>query len=137
MIDRKPNTPPEIPESLRGPAPEIRGPLSDARRRQLERDQRHTTKRGVNNELWQQLVRMGVIGSNFAFTVLGGALIGMGIDWLAGTGPVFLLVFAGVGLISGGWGFIRQASAMTKPKPKNLRPGPTPGTPGAQDDKPE
>ncbi len=137
MTDPKPRPSHEIPESLRGPAPEIRGPLSDARRRQLERDQRQTAQRGVNNELWQQLVRMAIIGSNFAFTVLGGALIGIGIDWLAGTGPLFLLVFAGVGLISGGWGFIRQASAMTKPKPKNLRPGPTPGTPRAQDDKPE
>ncbi|TVQ61684.1 MAG: AtpZ/AtpI family protein [Phycisphaerales bacterium] len=116
MTDPKPRTPPEIPESLRGPAPEIRGPLSDALRRRLERDRRQAAARGVDNALWQQLMSLAVVGSNFAFSVLGGALIGFGIDWLAGTGPLFLLIFAGVGLISGGWGFIRQANAMTKPK---------------------
>jgi len=106
----RPKGVPEMPEVLRGPGPTIRGPHSDRKRK----EDAAARSRGLGRDagLWQQLAPMFVVGTNFAFTVLGGALLGFGVDWLAGTGPTFLLVFAGVGLLSGTWGFVRQAKAM-------------------------
>ena len=53
--------------------------------------------------------RMGAwaIGVDFAWTVVGGVLLGLGIDWIFGTSPVFLLVCMVAGLIGAFTVFIR------------------------------
>jgi F0F1-type ATP synthase assembly protein I len=53
--------------------------------------------------------RMGAwaIGMDFAWTVVGAVLAGLGLDWLLKTGPTFLLIFMVAGLIGGFTMFLR------------------------------
>ncbi|MBX3363200.1 MAG: AtpZ/AtpI family protein [Phycisphaeraceae bacterium] len=54
------------------------------------------------------------IGLNFAYFVIGAVVLGLVIDLIAGTAPLWMLIMAGVGLISGGWRFIREAKAVNR-----------------------
>lgn len=47
------------------------------------------------------------IGVDFAWTVVGGVLIGVGLDWVFGTSPILLLIFMVGGLIGGFTVFVR------------------------------
>jgi len=49
---------------------------------------------------------------NFAYGVVGSLLLGLLIDWLAGTTPIWTLVLLGAGLIGGGYVFVREALTM-------------------------
>lgn len=71
--------------------------------------------------------RMGAwaIGADFAWTVIGGVLVGLGLDWLFGTSPIFLLIFMIGGLIGGFAIFLRaglKGSRAYKPPPEGKAP---------------
>ena len=51
-------------------------------------------------------------GSEFVSAIVVGAAIGWGLDWLAGTKPLFLVVFFFIGVAAGVWNVIR----LTSPK---------------------
>lgn len=60
--------------------------------------------------------RLWALGAGVAFSVLGGVLIGFGADYVLGTSPIFLLVFAGVGLITSLRSLVKEAQKMNAPK---------------------
>ena len=47
--------------------------------------------------------------------ILAGVLIGLGLDWLFGTSPVFLIIGSIAGVTVGMISFIRQASRASLP----------------------
>lgn len=90
--------PPPIPEILRSkPANE---PVS--------KRQNAPAKRGTGAAMaWS-------IGLNFAYYVVGAAVLGLAIDYFAGTTPLWTLILLGIGLVGGGWRFIREASVANR-----------------------
>lgn len=48
------------------------------------------------------------------YGMIGMAAIGWGIDALAGTFPVWILIGAGLGLIGGGYRFVKESLAMNR-----------------------
>lgn len=60
------------------------------------------------------LMKMGGVSLNFAYSVAGLAALGWLVDYLAKTFPIGLLSGAGLGVIVGGWRFVREATAMNR-----------------------
>jgi hypothetical protein len=60
------------------------------------------------------------IGMGFVSMAAGGAILGFGVDYFAGTKPVGLLVGVVVGVVSGGW---RMVKAVSAPTPARRTPG--------------
>ena len=54
-------------------------------------------------------LRSATMGWTLVCEIIAGILLGMGVDWLAGTNRVFLIVGAIAGLIVGMTSFIRSA----------------------------
>jgi F0F1-type ATP synthase assembly protein I len=64
--------------------------------------------------------RMGgwAAGVDFAATAITCVLIGFGIDYFAGTSPLFLLIFLCVGVVGGFVAFVRTGMRLNRgPKP--------------------
>ena len=59
-------------------------------------------------------IRYSGIGLEFAAAVTGFTLIGYWIDKHYGTGPKGVLIGAGLGIIGGGYNFIRESLQATK-----------------------
>jgi len=76
----------------------------------------------VDAGMMNQLMRVAAIGTNVAFAVVAGALIGIGIDWLAGTKPWGLLIGAGFGVVGGLVTFIRESRKLMPPTPTTPTP---------------
>ena len=55
------------------------------------------------------------LSSEFISAILVGAVIGYGIDWLAGTQPWALIVFFLLGFVAGVKNVLRAAERMSKP----------------------
>lgn len=66
----------------------------------------------------QSIMRVGSVALGFGYGVIGCALIGWLIDWLAGTFPVWLLIMSGLGVIGGGYRFVKEALALVRTPPK-------------------
>lgn len=62
----------------------------------------------------KEAIRLWSLGLNFVGGVAGGLLIGYLIDRWQGTNPWGVLIGAGVGLVGGMWGIIREALKPTK-----------------------
>ncbi len=60
------------------------------------------------------LMRAWAIGLDFAGSVGGGALLGLLVDWLGGTGPWGLVGGLLVGLIVGAYRFVREGLAAQR-----------------------
>lgn len=54
------------------------------------------------------------MSSEFVAAILVGAGIGWSIDWLAGTGPLFLVIFTGLGFVAGVKNVLRATQKMGK-----------------------
>jgi F0F1-type ATP synthase assembly protein I len=103
-----PARPPEIPELLRHPAPKA-DPYVGSRFGNSNRGQADTMG---------QLGRVMAIGTNFAAIVGAGCLLGWLLDRWLKSSPTCLLIGLAVGLIGGGYGFVREArKAATGWKP--------------------
>jgi hypothetical protein len=103
--------PPEIPELLRQPTPKG-DPHVGLRFGNAGRGQPDTMG---------QLGRVMAIGTNFAAMVGGGCLLGWLLDRWLKTSPTLLLIGLAVGLIGGGYGFVREARRAAtgwKPPPR-------------------
>jgi len=81
----------------------------------------------VDDGTMNQLMRVASIGTNVAFAVIAGSLLGLGVDWLAGTRPWGLLVGAGVGVIGGLVTLIRESRKQFAPRPLERPPRPPSG----------
>lgn len=53
-------------------------------------------------------------GIDFAATAITSVLIGFGIDYAAGTSPLFLLIFLVLGIVGGFTAFIRTAMRLNR-----------------------
>jgi len=53
-------------------------------------------------------------GLDFAATAITCVLIGLGIDWLAGTSPWFLVVFLVIGIVGGFVAFVRTGLRLNR-----------------------
>jgi len=60
------------------------------------------------------LWRLSGIGFELAASILGAMLAGWLLDRWLGTGPMWMLIGAGVGIIGGGYNFIRSAMKMNR-----------------------
>jgi hypothetical protein len=101
-----PTDPPPIPPELREGAP-----LPEPTTVWTPRAERRRVAAGGS---FDPLLRIGAISLNFAYSAAGLALLGWGIDYLAGSFPVGLLVGAGLGVAAGAYQFVRQANAMNR-----------------------
>lgn len=54
------------------------------------------------------------VGLDFGYSVVGMVLLGLAIDYFAKTSPRALIICAVLGLIGGGYRFIREALAMNR-----------------------
>lgn len=54
------------------------------------------------------------VALNIVYGTLGFGAMGFAIDHFAGTGPLWLLIMLGVGLVVGTYRFIREALALNK-----------------------
>jgi len=63
----------------------------------------------------QSQMNAWAVAMNFAYGVVGSVLLGLLIDWLAGTLPLFTLILMLGGLIGAGYRFVKDALAMGKP----------------------
>lgn len=75
--------------------------------------------------------RMGgwAIGMDFAWTVVGGVVLGLSLDWAFNTSPIFLLIFMITGLVGGFAVFLRaglKASRNTTYRPPADEASPEP-----------
>ncbi len=68
------------------------------------------------DETLERLGRVSVIGTNFAFTVMGGALLGWLLDRWLGSSPVGIIVGAASGLLGGSVRFVSEARLLLKPR---------------------
>lgn len=68
------------------------------------------------DDTMQRLGRVSVIGTNFAFTVMSGALLGWLVDRWLGSSPAGIIVGAGVGLVGGSVRFVSEARRLLKPR---------------------
>lgn len=66
------------------------------------------------NSSMENLTKVSTIGTNFAFSVVGMGVIGFGLDYFARSSPKWLIGCLTVGLIGGGYRFIRDALAANK-----------------------
>jgi len=69
---------------------------------------------------WQRYAGMGV---EFAAALCGLTLVGYWVDRHYGTGNKGTLIGAGIGLLGGGYNFIREAMALSKATIESSRPG--------------
>lgn len=60
-------------------------------------------------------MRAWAVGLNVVYGMIGGGLLGLLIDWLAKTGPWFMLALGTLGLIAGTLRFIREARDLARP----------------------
>lgn len=100
--------PPPIPPELREGAP-----LPEPTTVWTPRAERARAGVGQGGAM-EGLVRMGAVSLNFVYSVAGLALLGWGIDYLAKSFPLWLLIGAGLGLGVGGYRFVREATAMNR-----------------------
>ena len=100
----------DLPETLRGPPPE---PTPDPHGLG-----KHAPKSSGDNDIgrgFDPLMKSLAIGMDFAYTVGGGALLGLLIDWLAKTYFTWTLVGALVGVAAGMLRFVREALRAVRP----------------------
>ena len=87
-----------------------------------------------NNEESSALWRASGMGAEFAAGIVGMGLLGWLIDRWLGSAPVGALVGAGMGILGGGYNFIRQAQIMNRrAAEKYRREHPSDGTSGHDD----
>ncbi|OAB63400.1 hypothetical protein AY599_18845 [Leptolyngbya valderiana BDU 20041] len=63
---------------------------------------------------WRQRMGGWSAGVDFAATAITCVLIGFGIDYVAGTSPLFLLIFLCVGVVGGFVAFIRTGLRLNR-----------------------
>lgn len=85
-----------------------------------------------NQEEMRRLWGIGGMGLELAGAIILLGLIGWAVDRKLGTAPWFALAGAVIGMVGGGYNFIRRARAMTKAgnNPRKTHSAPTP--PGAE-----
>lgn len=54
------------------------------------------------------------LGTEFAFSIIGGAAFGALLDWWLNSSPVALLIMLGAGFVGGGYNFLRRAVALNR-----------------------
>ena len=94
----------------------------EKRRRQLEADlaargQAGTTNRGQSEESRKGYKLAIKLSSEFVSAVIVGALLGLGIDWLAGTTPWAMVIFLMLGFVAGVMNVMRSTGAVKSPHP--------------------
>lgn len=104
--------PPPIPPELREDAPLPKQRVVWTPRAEAER------RAGGQGGAMEALVKVGAVSLNFAYAVAGLALLGWAIDYFAGTGPLWLLVGAGLGLVVGAYRFVVDARRLMGGKGK-------------------
>lgn len=77
-----------------------------------------------NQQEMRRLWGIGGMGLELAGSIVVLGFIGWAVDRWAGTSPVWTLVGAGIGLIGGGYNFLRRARAMSRAaaQPRQDRP---------------
>jgi F0F1-type ATP synthase assembly protein I len=60
------------------------------------------------------MMRVAGIVGEFSAAIIGGFVLGWLIDRWAGTSPRWTAILAGVGIVGGGYNFIRRAMALNK-----------------------
>ena len=74
-------------------------------------------------------------GLEVVYGLIGMGLVGFGIDYFAGTAPVWMLILGGVGLLWGFYRFIKDALAINSESSKSMRGlKPLPPEPGLKAD---
>lgn len=68
------------------------------------------SKSGDSSALW----KISGLGVELAGSIIGMVLLGWGLDHWLGTSPRWTLIGAGVGVLGGGYNFIRAALRMNK-----------------------
>ncbi|MCB9841457.1 MAG: AtpZ/AtpI family protein [Phycisphaeraceae bacterium] len=104
--------PPPIPPELREDAPLPQQKVVWTPRAEAQR--RASGQAGAMDAL----VKVGAVSLNFVYAVAGLALIGWVIDYFAGTGRLWLLIGAGLGLVAGAYRFVVDARRMLGGKGK-------------------
>lgn len=107
--------PPPIPPELREGAP-----LPEPVTVWTPRAERARVAAGGTGGSMEALIRMGAVSLNFVYSAAALTLLGWGVDYFAGTGPVGLLVGAGLGVVYGGYRFIREAGAMNRTQARSI-----------------
>lgn len=103
-----PPHPGPIPEVLRERPPEPQRPT-------------YTVNSGQNEELRSRLVRLYAIGTDFVLTALVCAGLGWAIDWFFRTSPWGLVGGIAIGVLLGGYRFIREGLAANRRAVDDLR----------------
>ena len=62
----------------------------------------------------KQQVTAWAVSMDFAYGVIGAVLVGLLVDFLAGTSPWGLIIGAVLGLIGAGYRFVKEALAMNR-----------------------
>ncbi len=70
--------------------------------------------KGPETEDERSVWKAGGLGLELTGSIVGMAAVGWGIDRWAGTSPVWLLILLGVGIVGGGYNFIRHALALSR-----------------------
>jgi len=70
--------------------------------------------RGTGTEDERSVWKAGGLGLELTGSIVGMAAVGWGIDRWAETSPRWLLILLGVGILGGGYNFIRHALALSR-----------------------
>lgn len=121
---RKPKTPPDSADPRLGDIPDRLKDLSA--RLEAEKSERATAARPSEGYAGATSYSKGYrLATEFVAGVLVGGLIGYGVDYLAGTLPLFLIVFLLLGFGAGILNMSRAAN-RTPPTPEELSKMPKP-----------
>lgn len=63
---------------------------------------------------WRQRMGGWSAGIDFVAVAVVSVLIGIGIDYFAGTGPLFLIIFLFVGIVGGFTAFVRTGMRLNR-----------------------
>lgn len=82
---------------------------------------------GSDNDAARRLWKLSAMGGELAFGIVGMVLLGLGVDYLAGTSPWGVVVGTVLGVLGAGYNFIRQALRLTRAsgvvvKPRQSQP---------------
>ncbi len=65
-------------------------------------------------------MKMGAVSLNFVYSAVGLGALGWLVDYFAKSFPIGLLCGAGLGVLVGGYRFVREATAMNKRQAKGM-----------------
>lgn len=76
----------------------------------------------ADNEAARRLWKLSAMGGELAFGIVGMVLLGLVVDYLAGTSPWGVVIGTVMGVLGAGYNFIRQALRLTRASGVVVRP---------------